>query len=141
MNELRVNDLFAVDPMEDMFRGLMRPWRIAVTDRAPRINVDLNESNGNYLLKAEVPGARKEDIEVRIDGNQVTINAELKRESESPAGAKVLRSERYLGQCTRSFWLDSAIDESRAEAKYENGVLQLTLPKKSGGSSKRLEIS
>ena len=58
MNELRVNDLFSVDPMEDMFRGLMRPWRLAVTDRAPRINVDLNESNGNYLLKAEVPGAR-----------------------------------------------------------------------------------
>ena len=141
MNELRVNDLFAVDPMEDMFRGLMRPWRIAVTDRAPRINVDLNESNGNYLLKAEVPGARKEDIEVHIDGNQVTINAELKRETDSPTGAKVLRSERYLGQCTRSFLLDSAIDEARAEAKYENGVLQLTLPKKSGGSSKRLEIS
>ena len=141
MNELRVNDLFAVDPMEDMLRGLMRPWRLAVTDRAPRINVDLNESNGNYLLKAEVPGARKEDISVHIDGNQVTINAELKRESESPAGAKVLRSERYLGQCTRSFLLDSAIDEARAEAKYENGVLQLTLPKKSGGTSKRLEIS
>ena len=141
MNELRLNDLFAVDPMEDMLRSMMRPWRVAAIDRAPRINVDLNEDTGNYLLKAEVPGARKEDISVHIDGNQVTINAELKRESESPAGAKVLRSERYLGQCTRSFLLDSAIDEARAEAKYENGVLQLTLPKKSGGTAKRLEIS
>ena len=114
---------------------------VEYVDAERGINVDLNESNGNYLLKAEVPGARKEDISVHIDGNQVTINAELKRESESPAGAKVLRSERYLGQCTRSFLLDSAIDEARAEAKYENGVLQLTLPKKSGGTSKRLEIS
>ena len=141
MNELRVNDVFATDPMEDVFRGLMRPWRMAVSDRAPRINVDLNENPGDYQLKAEVPGVRKEDIAVHIDGNQVTISADVKRESHEPSSGKVLRSERYLGQCTRSFWLDSPIDESRAEAKYENGLLQLTLPKKAGGSAKRLEIS
>jgi len=142
MNELRVTDLFAIDPMEDVFRGMLRPWRMAAADRAPRINIDLNETASDYQLKADVPGARKEDISVQIDGNQVTISADVKRESsDQAAGGKVLRSERYFGQCTRSFLLDSPIDEGRAEAKYENGLLQLTLPKKAGGSSKRLEIS
>jgi HSP20 family protein len=142
MNELRVNDLFAVDPMEDVFRGMLRPWRLAAAERAPRINIDLNETASDYQLKADVPGVRKEDISVHIDGNQVTISADVKRESnDQPIGSKALRSERYFGQCTRSFLLDSPIDEGRAEAKYENGLLQLTLPKKAGGSAKKLEIS
>jgi HSP20 family protein len=129
MNELRVNDLFAVDPMEDVFRGMLRPWRLAAAERAPRINIDLNETASDYQLKADVPGVRKEDISVHIDGNQVTISADVKRESnDQPIGSKALRSERYFGQCTRSFLLDSPIDEGRAEAKYENGLLQLTLP-------------
>ncbi|MDO9313113.1 MAG: Hsp20/alpha crystallin family protein [Burkholderiaceae bacterium] len=141
MNELRVNDLLALDPMEDMYRGLLRPWRIDTLDRTPRISVDLNESDGNYILKAEVPGVRKEDIEVRVDGNQVTINAEVKKETEDKQGGRVMRSERYQGRSSRTLWLDCPVDEGRATARYENGVLQLTLPKSTSSSAKRLSIS
>ncbi len=141
MNELRVNDLFAIDPMEDMFRGFMRPWRAEMTQRAPQIKLDVNENEGNFLIKAEMPGVRKEDIDVRIDGNQVTISAELKKESDEKKEGRVIRSERQYGYASRSFTLSCAVDEAKADAKMLDGVLKLTLPKKTTTSSRRLPIS
>jgi HSP20 family protein len=141
MNDLRVNDLFAIDPMEDMFRGFMRPWRAEMTQRAPQIKLDVNENEGNFLIKAEMPGVRKEDIDVRIDGNQVTISAELKKESDEKKEGRVIRSERQYGYASRSFTLSCAVDESKADAKMQDGVLKLTLPKKTTTSSRRLPIA
>ena len=141
MNDLRVNDLFAIDPMDDMFRGFMRPWRAEMTQRAPQIKLDVNENEGNFLIKAEMPGVRKEDIDVRIDGNQVTISAELKKESDEQKEGRVIRSERQYGYASRSFTLSCAVDESKADAKMQDGVLKLTLPKKTTTSSRRLPIA
>ena len=141
MNDLRVNDLFAIDPMDDMFRGFMRPWRAEMTQRAPQIKLDVNENEGNFLIKAEMPGVRKEDIDVRIDGNQVTISAELKKESDEKKEGRVIRSERQYGYASRSFTLSCAVDETKANAKMQDGVLNLTLPKKTTTSSRRLPIS
>jgi HSP20 family protein len=141
MNDLRVNDLFAIDPMEDMFRGFMRPWRAEMTQRAPQIKLDVNENEANFLIKAEMPGVRKEDIDVRIDGNQVTISAELKKESDEKKEGRVIRSERQYGYASRSFTLSCAVDESKADAKMQDGVLKLTLPKKTTTSSRRLPIA
>ena len=141
MNDLRVNDLFAIDPMEDMFRGFMRPWRAEMTQRAPQIKLDVNENEANFLIKAEMPGVRKEDIDVRIDGNQVTISAELKKESDEKKEGRVVRSERQYGFASRSFTLSCAVDESKADAKMQDGVLKLTLPKKTTTSSRRLPIA
>ena len=141
MNDLRVNDLFAIDPMDDMFRGFMRPWRAEMTQRAPQIKLDVNENEGNFLIKAEMPGVRKEDIDVRIDGNQVTISAELKKESYEQKEGRVIRSERQYGYASRSFTLSCAVDESKADAKMQDGVLKLTLPKKTTTSSRRLPIA
>ena len=141
MNDLRVNDLFAIDPMDDMFRGFMRPWRAEMTQRAPQIKLDVNENEGNFLIKAEIPGVRKEDIDVRIDGNQVTISAELKKESDEKKEGRVIRSERQYGYASRSFTLSCAVDESKADAKMQDGVLKLTLPKKTTTSSRRLPIA
>ena len=141
MNDLRVNDLFAIDPMEDMFRGFMRPWRAEMTQRAPQIKLDVNENEGNFLIKAEMPGVRKEDIDVRIDGNQVTISAELKKESDEKKEGRVIRSERQYGYASRSFTLSCAVDEAKADAKMQDGVLKLTLPKKTTTSSRRLPIA
>ena len=141
MNDLRVNDLFAIDPMEDMFRGFMRPWRAEMTQRAPQIKLDVNENEGNFLIKAEMPGVRKEDIDVRVDGNQVTISAELKKESDEKKEGRVIRSERQYGYASHSFTLSCAVDESKANAKMQDGVLKLTLPKKTTTSSRRLPIS
>lgn len=143
MNELqRVNDpLFALVPMEDMFQKMMRPWRTAMDERAPNIKLDVHESDGNYTVRAEVPGVRKEDIDVRIDGKQVTISAELKKETDEKKDGRVLRSERRYGYASRSFALACDVDETRSAAKYHDGILELTLPKKSGTSSRRLPIT
>ena len=141
MNELRLNDLFSMEPYDDMFRGLVRPWRADLAQRAPQIKLDLSETEGSYTVKAEIPGVKKEDIDVRMDGNQVTIGAELKKESEEKKDGRVLRSERQYGYASRSFTLASAVDEAKANAKYQDGVLQLTLPKTTTTSSKRLPIA
>lgn len=140
MNDLRVNDLFEMEPFEESFRRLMRPWRGEVAEKAPQIKVDLNETDADYTLKAEIPGVRKEDIEVRIDGQQVSISAEVKKETEEKKDGRVIRSERRYGYASRSLWLDKAVDDAKSVAKYDNGVLVLTLPKKAVASSKRLAI-
>ena len=140
MNELRVPDFFALDPMEDAFRSLLRPWRADLAERAPQIKIDLTEHEGDFAVKAEIPGVRKEDIDVRIEGNQVTITAETKKDKEEKKGGRVLRSERQYGYASRTFTLASAVDETKADAKYQNGVLELTLPKKAGSSSRKLTI-
>lgn len=140
MSELRLFDPFSIDPFEDSFRSLMRPWRVEAVESAPRIRLDLAEQNGNYAVRAEIPGVRKDDIDVRIDGNQVTISAEMKKDWEEKKEGRMLRSERQYGFASRSFTLSSPVDEARAEAKYENGILELTLPKKAAASTKRLSV-
>lgn len=141
MNDLRVNDLLALEPMEDLFRGFMRPWRSELTARVPQIKLDLSETENSFVIKADVPGVRKEDIDVRIDGNQVTIGAEVKKESDEKKDGRVIRSERQYGYASRAFTLSCAVDESKAEAKMQDGVLRLTLPKKTTTSSRRLPIA
>jgi HSP20 family protein len=140
MNELRVKDLFDMDPLESSFRNLLRPWRLEGVDRAPQIKIDLSEHDDSYMVKADIPGVRKEDIDVRIDRNQVTISAEVKQEKEEKKDGRVLRSERQYGFASRSFALASDIDDAKADAKYQNGVLELRLPKKATSSSKKLSV-
>jgi len=140
MNELRVPDPFALDPIDDVFRNLMRPWRMDLASQAPQIKIDLSETDDKYTVKAEIPGVKKEDIDVRIDGSLVSIGAEVKNESEEKKDGRVLRSERRYGYASRSFTLASEVDDSKSEARYENGVLQLVLPKKAGTASKKLAI-
>ncbi|MBP6778053.1 MAG: Hsp20 family protein [Piscinibacter sp.] len=141
MNDLRVNDLFSMEPFDDVFRGLMRPWRAELAQQAPQIKLDLSETDAQYTVKAEIPGVKKEDIDVRIDGNRITIGAELKKESEEKKDGRVLRSERQYGYASRSFTLASAVDEAKSAAKYQDGVLELTLPKTTSTASKRLPIA
>jgi HSP20 family protein len=140
MNPLRVNNPFDVDLFDDAFRGFLRPWKFESAAQAPRIKIDLTEHENNYAVKAEIPGVRKEDIDVRIDGNQVTISAEVKKEKEEKKEGRVLRSEREYGYASRTFTLASAVDESKSDAKYNNGVLELVLPKKASSSTKRLTV-
>ncbi|ODT34895.1 MAG: heat-shock protein Hsp20 [Lautropia sp. SCN 70-15] len=139
MARLSVYDPFA-EVFPELFRGLMQPVRAPGGD-ALEIKVEVKESNGDYTVQAEMPGVKKEDINVQIDGNRVAISAEVKRESEQKEGERVLRSERYYGAVARSFTLASEVDESKATASFEDGVLRLTLPKKAAPSAKRLQIS
>jgi HSP20 family protein len=140
MSQLRINNLFDLDPFDDSFGAFLRPWKIESVAKAPRIKIDLTEHDDNYAIKAEIPGVRKEDIDVRIDGNLVTISAEVKKDKEENKDGRVLRSEREYGYASRSFTLASAVDEAKADAKYADGVLNLLLPKKATTSAKRLSV-
>lgn len=107
---------------------------------AAQIKIDVKESGGAYTVQAEVPGVAKEDINVSIDGNVITLSAEVKQHDSQSEGEKVLRTERYYGAVSRSFQLPVDIDQAAAKAKYDNGVLTLTLPKKAASGTQRLTI-
>ncbi|MDP3251687.1 MAG: Hsp20/alpha crystallin family protein [Hydrogenophaga sp.] len=141
MNELRTIDPFAIEPFDDAFRSLMRPWRFEAPETAPRIKLDLMEQNGGYAVKAEIPGVKKDDIDVRIDGNTVTISAEVKTEKEEKTdGGRMLRRERQEGYASRTLTLACPVDEGKVQANYKDGILELKLPKKADTSSKRIAI-
>lgn len=142
MNELLPLDPFAVDSFDDALRSFMRPWRFEMPEAAPRIKLDLSEQDASYAVKAEIPGVKKDDIDVRIDGSMVTISAEIKSEKEKKSnGGRMLRRERQEGYASRSFSLACPVDESKVEASYKDGILTLTLPKKADTSSKRIAIA
>jgi len=129
------------DPFDDLLRGfLVRPVDLGSQTEAPAIKVDVKEKNGNYLVQAELPGIRKEDIQVNIDGPLVSISAERKQEKDVKEGERVLRTERYFGKVSRSFQLGQDIDEDKSSARFNEGVLELTLPKKSAVAARRLPI-
>jgi HSP20 family protein len=105
-----------------------------------QIRMDIKEQNGAYVVQAEIPGVAKNNIHVSIDGNQVSINAEVKQEDIQKEGEQVLRSERFYGAMARTFTLPSDIDEAASKAKYEDGLLTLTLARKNRGGQQRLSI-
>ncbi len=132
------------DIVDDFFKGFfVRPVAYGRGDaayNAPRLSVDVAEKNGAYVVTADLPGVRKEDIQVQIDGAQVTLSAEVKREQEAKDGERVLHAERSYGKTTRSFTLPVELDEGKAEAKFRDGVLELTLPKKAAAERKAITI-
>lgn len=131
------------DLVDDFFKGfLVRPvaYDNARSEALPRMKVDVAEKNGGYAVTAELPGVRKEDIQITIDGAQVTLAAEVKREKEASQEERVLHSERVYGKVSRSFTLPQELDEAKAEAKFKDGVLELTLPKKAATQRKQISI-
>jgi HSP20 family protein len=131
--------------VDDLFKGfLVRPLGFEGRGdgglQLPRAKVDVAEKNGAYVVSAELPGVKKEDIHVNIDGAQVSIEAEVKREKEASKDERVLHSERMYGKVTRSFTLPQEVDEAKAEAKFRDGVLELTLPKKAAAQRKQISI-
>ncbi len=139
MNTLQVYGPFADAGFDDIVRSFFRPVR-EQRDAAAPIKVDVIEQGDAYVVRAEVPGVNKEDIHVTIEGNQVTISAEVKRDTEKKEGDRVLRSERYYGAVYRSFVLPVELDEAASAAKYEGGVLELTLTKKAQVAGRKLTI-
>lgn len=142
-----MGDLIRFDPFADtfpslgafpdMFRGWPRSMRALEPDFD--IKLDVSETDGEYKVKADIPGVKKEDINVAIDGNMVSISAETKRESEVK-NEKWLRTERHYGKVQRAFSLGQDIDSGAVKAKYDQGVLNLVLPKKAGAVSKQITV-
>jgi len=129
------------DLFDDVLRGFVaRPVGFEAARPMRRMKVDVAEQNGDYKVLAELPGVRKEDIKVNIDGDQVSIVAESRGERDEKDGERLLHSERHFGRVSRAFRLSQEIDEARASAKYSDGVLELTLPKKATAAAKQLTI-
>jgi len=128
--------------VDDLFKGfLVRPVAYNGNGAAlPRMKVDVAEKNGAYIVTAELAGVKKDDIQVTIDGAEVTLSAEVKREKEAAQDERVLLTERTFGKVSRSFSLPQDVDESKAEAKFKDGVLELTLPKKAAAARKQVTI-
>ncbi len=126
--------------LDDMFKGFMlRPVRL--DQQQPQIiKMDVKETEGGYVVRADIPGVKKEDIKVDVNGNVVSISAEVKEEKEQKEGARVIRSERYYGSLSRSFSLGQDVDDKAANAKYTDGVLELTLPKKAGSQPGKVVV-
>ena len=141
-----MNPLMRYEPLvgqlDNLFNDLFRP--AFVLDNRPadiaRIRVDVKETGDAYTVDAEIPGVKKEGIHVEIEGNEVTIAAEVKNEKETRDGERLLRTERFYGKAERRFVLPQEVDEAKASAKFADGVLELTLPKKQAVASRRIEI-
>ena len=106
-----------------------------------KIKMEVKEDKDSYTVLAELPGLKKEDIHVSVDQKVLTISAEIHQEDKKTENEQVIHSERYYGQISRSIELPTDIELSRAEAKYEQGILSMQLPKKTGSSAHRLTIS
>ncbi|HVL59214.1 MAG TPA: Hsp20/alpha crystallin family protein [Burkholderiaceae bacterium] len=155
-----MNRVSIYDPFADVFPTLFRSFfaepltgdarASGANGQAAGMRVDVTERSDAYVVTADLPGVKKDDINVEIDGNRVTIRAEVKHEKEVKGAngkhangddERVLRRERYVGQFVRSFQLADELDDEKAAAKYENGVLMLTLPKRQAANVKRLTIN
>jgi HSP20 family protein len=132
------------DAFDDLLRGFfVRPVSFdgSQSQATPaQFRVEVSENEQSYVIRAEIPGVKKEDINISIDADQVAISAEVKNEKDAREGERVLRAERYYGKVYRAFALGQPVDENGAAAKYQDGILELTLPKKAAAQARRIEI-
>ena len=138
------------NPVQDAFENLLRGVPVWLPNPEPRaeprapvptqFRMDVTENDKEYRVLAELPGVKKEEINITISGNQVAVSAEVKHEKDVKNGGTVLRAERYYGKVQRSFALGQEVDEVAAQAKYNDGVLELTLPKKAAAATKKVAV-
>ncbi|MEI6804285.1 MAG: Hsp20/alpha crystallin family protein [Burkholderiales bacterium] len=141
MNNLRLSDPLFNDPFESVMRRFLTPSGFEAELPMLRMAVDVAERNGIYEVKADLPGVKKDDISVRIDGNVVQIDAQVNREKETKSKTdKILRSERYQGTISRTFSMAEDIDDAKVSAKFNDGVLTLELPKKATAATKKITV-
>lgn len=137
------------NPLQDAVENLLRGVPVWLPNPEPRaeprasvptqFRMDVTENDKEYRVLAELPGVKKDEINITISGNQVAVSAEVKLEKGVNNG-ETLCAERYYGKIQRAFALGQEVDEAAAEAKYNDGVLELTLPKKTAAAAKRVAV-
>ena len=141
MNSLMTRGSLFDDFFKDVAPGFfVKPLHGDPLPSASQIRIDVKETDKDFTVQADIPGVSKEDIHVSVEGSIVTLRAEIRQQDRQTEGEKVLRTERYYGEVSRSFQLPSEIDEANAKARYDNGVLCLTLPKKISSAPQRLTV-
>src|SRR5574341_2149695 len=140
--EIAMANITRYDPFEDFFnKGFwLKPFEFP-KETELQMKIDVKEDDKSFTVKADIPGVKKEDIQIDIDDDHVSLRAEVKQEKEEKKGEKVVYSERSYGMVSRSFTLPMDVDAKGAKAEYKDGVLNLMLPKKSNGSAKRVAVS
>jgi HSP20 family protein len=132
------------NPLEDLLSDFGRGFWVkpfaSPAGTELKMKIDVKEDDKTFTVKAEIPGVKKEDIQIDVDDNQVSLRAEVKHEKEEKKGEKVVYSERSYGMVSRSFTLPSDVEAEGAKAEYKDGVLNLTLQKKSGSAAKRISV-
>ena len=126
---------------DDFFKGFALRPVFRRQEIEPQMRVELSEDDKAYTVTAEIPGVSKDDIKLSFDSNRLMISAEVKKEKEEKEGERLIRSERYYGSVSRSFSLGQDVDQGAAIAKYADGILVVTLPKKTGSPPKQIAIS
>lgn len=127
--------------VDDFLKGFfVRPITAEAGVAAPRVRIEVSEQPEAFKVHAELPGVKKDEIQVAIDGDQVSITAEVRKEKDLKEGERVIHSERYYGKLSRAFRLGHEIDEAKAVARYADGVLELVLPKRSAPSARRISV-
>ena len=129
-----------ITDLEELFRGLGGRSMARTYEKALEMPMDVRENEKAFLIDIDMPGVRKEDIDVTVEGNQVTISADVKRE-ESRDNEKEVYCERFEGKAYRSFTLPTDVQLEKSQARYDGGVLKLTLPKTGETKSRRLSIN
>ena len=140
-----MTNLTRYNPFEDFFSDFGKGFWVKPlafpAETALTMKIDVKEDDKSFTVKADIPGVRKEDIQIDIDDDEVSLRAEAKQEKEEKKGEKTVYSERSYGMVSRSFTLPAAVDEKGAKAEYKDGVLNLMLPKKTNGAAKRIAVS
>lgn len=150
-----MSNITRFNPLENAFENMLRSehmlrsvpmWLSNPETRAPAtpipFRMDVAENDKEYQVLAELPGVLKEEISITINGNEVAVTAEVKHPKHAKNGeTTVLRAERYYGKLERVFTLHHEVDEATAQAKYNDGVLELTLPKKTVLAAKRIAVN
>lgn len=134
-----------IAPIEDMFDELTRGFFVRPLS-LPRqadlqIKLDVKEDEKAYKVRAELPGVKKEDIHVDVEGNHISLSAETSAQREEKEGEKTIYRERTYGMVSRQFDLPTEVDPQGCKAEYKDGVLDLTLPKKNGGAARRISVA
>jgi HSP20 family protein len=137
-----IRDIMRMDPfrsIEEFMREFPMSSSLRSIDAERPIRLDVSETEQAFTVKADMPGLKKEDIKVSVEGNRVAISATIQEEKEEKSGG-TLYSERYSGSQYRSFSLPQEVDDTKTEAKYQDGVLHLTLPKRAGTAHKQISV-
>ena len=124
--------------LDSLFETFLQPTTTGSFDFSPPC--DIEETNNHYEVKFDLPGVKKEDIKLEVRDNQLFVSGEKREEKKTTEGKSHI-SERFYGSFSRSFTLPTQVDNSKVEAVFKDGVLEIRIPKSETAKAKKIAIS